>query len=121
MTSLSSEVLKLSPQPGDMILVRCPGHLEPEFAGVMTRDLAAALPDGVKGIVLADDFTIDDQMVERAAVEMAGSAPCWCDDDWRVPENKRCPVHGDGRERWLDSYRRDARRVLNVALGGSRS
>jgi hypothetical protein len=65
---------------------------------------------------------ITEDMIHRAAIVRAGSAPCWCPDDWRAdtPEvRKRCPQHGD--RDWPapgDAFHRHAREILEAALNG---
>ena len=64
---------------------------------------------------------VSDETVEAVAKVIAGPAKCCCDDDWRLPPSRVCPVHGEGSWPYQSHYAK-ARAVLAALLpvaGGS--
>ena len=53
-----------------------------------------------EGFAAADSWwrsrLVSDETVEAVARVIAGPAKCCCDDDWRQPRSRVCPVHGEG-------------------------
>jgi hypothetical protein len=53
-----------------------------------------------RGFAAADSWwrsrLVSDETVEAVAKVIAGPAKCCCDDDWRQPRSRVCPVHGEG-------------------------
>ena len=58
---------------------------------------------------------VSDETVEAVAKVIAGPAKCCCDDDWRLPPSRVCPVHGEGSWPYQHHYAK-ARAALAALL-----